>query len=101
MEEFDAGVIRCKNCKNYRSLYYFDDDCWRKSSQVSCKRLCNIEEMDTRGCFKFAPKDENYEFLENEQIKVMNIILLIKKELDNMKEIIKIFENAFYGEKEE
>ena len=101
MENFDPGVIRCKNCKNYRSLYYYDDERWRKTKLVICKRLCNIEEMDTRGCFKFAPKDENYEFLENEQIDIMNIILLMKKEFDNMKEIIKIFENAFYGEKKE
>ena len=101
MENFDAGVIRCKNCRNYRSLYYFDDECWRKTNQFTCKRLCNIKEMDNAGCFKFASKDENYEFLENNQINIMNIILVMKKELDNMKEVIKIFEKAFYGEKKE
>lgn len=99
MADFEnAGVRRCANCRNYRSLYYFDDERWRNSGRVTCKRLCNIEEMDNAGCFKFEPKEKNYEFLEKEQINTMNIILVMKRELESLKNVIEIFEDMFYGD---
>ena len=97
--EYNMYFTRCVNCRNYRSLYYFDDNCWQKAGGAVCRRNYNIDEMDNKGCFKFEPKGEDYELLENKQIDTMDIILVLKKQLENLKILIKIFEDNFYGKK--